>query len=84
MKNPIPHHPNCIVVYRRRLREWFQKTYWVVCIYCTDEHSGQWGPFITKESAQARADLLNDDTDRAIKAGSGWGKHSGPGAGGGK
>ena len=52
----FPHRPNTIVVYRRRLRDWWQKSFWVVCIYCDDI----WGPFITKEGAQARANLFND------------------------
>ncbi len=48
--------PNCIVVYRRRARDWWRKSYWAICIYCSHE----WGPMITKEGAQAKADLLND------------------------
>jgi len=65
MNTRPPHHPNCIVVYRRRLREWFRKTYWAACIYCDD----CWGPHRTDIAALAEARSLNDATARAIEAG---------------
>lgn len=73
MKTPLPHYPNTIVVYRRRLRDWFQKSFWVVCIRCDADDTQ--GPFITKEGAQAHADLLNRGYGHVVMAGSGWGKH---------
>ena len=48
--------PNCIVIYRRRARDWWRRRYWAVCIYCNQT----WGPCVTKEGAQAKADLLNE------------------------
>lgn len=46
---------NCLVVYRRRAREWWRKTFWVVCIYC----DGMQGPHRERESARAAADAFN-------------------------
>ena len=61
-----PHEPNCIVVYRRRARDWFAKSYWAVCIYCDE----QWGPFPDAAAAWAKANELNEDAARAhVRAG---------------
>lgn len=60
----LKHEPNCIVVYRRRARDWFAKSYWAVCIYCDD----RWGPFPDAAAAWRKANELNDDAARAHAA----------------
>lgn len=49
---------NCLVVYRRRLRDWFRKSYWAVCIYCDERN----GPHRTTDTARAVAIALSQGT----------------------
>lgn len=46
---------NCIVVYQRRLRELWRKSYWVVCIYCDEVQ----GPHRAANDAWKVADAFN-------------------------
>ena len=46
---------NCLVVYRRRIRDLWRKSYWVVCIYCNRMQ----GPHREKDDAWKAADALN-------------------------
>lgn len=32
----------CLVVFRRRVRDLWRRTYWVVCIYCDESHGPRW------------------------------------------
>lgn len=50
---------NCLVVYRRRIWEWFCKSYWVVCIYCDGTH----GPHRDRRVAWNVASAFNDTPD---------------------
>ncbi len=55
---------NCLVVHKRRLRELWRKSYWVLCLYCDQMQ----GPHCTKAEAWTAADALNDDGDRQLDA----------------
>lgn len=46
---------NCLVVYRRRIWEFWQKTYWVICIYCDQSQ----GPHRENADAWAVAEAFN-------------------------
>lgn len=56
------HRHNCLVVYRRRMREWWRKSYWVVCIYC----NGMQGPHRCSDDAWRVALIYNDEADRRL------------------
>ncbi len=51
----MTHRHNCLVVYRRLWRDWWRKTYWVVCCYCDETL----GPYFSRASAQEQADAQN-------------------------
>ncbi len=55
---------NCLVVYKRRLRDLWRKSFWVVCSYCDQLQ----GPHRTKGDAWKAADAINDITDRWFDA----------------
>jgi hypothetical protein len=46
---------NCLVVYRRRARDLWRRTFWVVCIYCDEVQ----GPHRERAEAQRAADSFN-------------------------
>lgn len=48
---------NCLVVYRRRMQDWWRRTYWVVCIYCDESH----GPHRESDQAWRVAGIFNDE-----------------------
>lgn len=60
----VSYRHNCLVVYRRRARDWWRKSYWVVCIYCDEAH----GPHRAKADAWRVACIFNDEADRRTRA----------------
>ena len=50
---------NCLVVFRRRWRDLWRKSFWVVCIYCDRMH----GPHPAAAIAQQVADTFNQRVD---------------------
>ena len=53
------HHHNCLVVYKRRWRDWLRVTHWVVCIRC----GTLFGPHRERWRAWAQAYELNGEAE---------------------
>ena len=56
-KHAAGYRHNCLVGYRRRIRDLWRKTYWVFCIYCDEMQ----GPHRERHDARYAADALNGD-----------------------